>query len=604
MQQQATKDIAEIKAVIRRRKKAFTLAFVLILLAGSVTAFVLPPIYRSEATVLIEGQQIPEDFIKSTITGFVEERLQVITQQIMSRSKLTEIIERFNLYPEERRKYPLEQVLDKMRDDIELETINAEVKNPRTGRASTATIAFSISYEGKSPQTVQRVANELASLYLEENLKAREQRASATTAFFQQELKNLKKEIATLEKQISDFKKAHMGELPEFSEINLQTLSRLDRERDKIELELRSLRERKIYLEGQLTGVEPFLSVGTEQREVETDPATRLRFLRVKLTSLRSAYGDKYPDVKKVKKEIKQLEEDLGSATGGFETQKARLAELETELADLKSKAGDKHPDVVRLRREVKLLKEQIKDSRSGEGEGGQTASKEMPLARPDNPAYINLKTQLASTSLQIKALMQEQNKIKQKMESYQKKLENAPMVEKEYAKLQREYQSAKQSYSEIMTKLNEARVAQEMEETQRGERFTIVDPPQLPGNPYKPNRPAIILIGFVLALGAGVGLAAVREAADQSVKSVDELNRISKTQVLSMMPLVVTQKERRRKIIRRAIVCVAFLAMIGAALAWVHFYVMPLEIVWAKVGQRMSLMGFTAGQSLIGGGS
>lgn len=602
MQQQVTKDIAEIKGVIRRRKKAFTLAFVLIFLAGSVTAFVLPPIYRSEATVLIEGQQIPEDFIKSTITGFVEERLQVITQQIMSRSKLTEIIERFNLYPQERRKYPLEQVLDKMRDDIELETINAEVKNPRTGRASTATIAFNISYDGKSPPTVQRVANELASLYLEENLKAREQRASATTAFFQEELKNLKTEIATLEKRISDFKKAHIGELPEYNEINLQTLSRLERERDKIEMQLRSLREREIYLKGQLASVDPFLPVGAEKGEVETDPATRLRFLKVKLTSLRAAYGEKHPDVIKVKNEVEELERQVGSGAG-LEAQRRRLTELQDELATVGAKAGDKHPDVVRLKKEIKLLKQEITNTEDAAETGNASAGAKEPVeARPNNPAYINLKTQIASSRMEIQALLQETSKIKQKMESYQRKLESAPMVEKEYVRLQRDYQSAKQSYSEITSKLNEARVAQEMEETQRGERFTIVDPPQLPQNPFKPNRLAILLIGFVLALGAGVGLAAVREAADQSIKSAEDLARVSKAQVLSMMPLVVTQKERRRKITRRVFICVLLLAAIGAAVVWVHFYVMPLEVVWAKVGQRRSLLGFTAGKSLIGG--
>ncbi len=197
----------DLKGLIRRRKKSFVLSFLSVIFMAVLIAFVLPPIYLSQSTILIEDQQIPREYVQTTITGFVEERLQVITQQIMSRSRLMEIINRFNLYQEMRDRYTTEEIIGKMRDDIHLETISAEVMDRRTGRPTAATIAFTLSYEGKNPSTVQKVSNVLASFYLEQNLKSREQRASNTTIFLQQESDALKGQIDAIENKISEFKK-------------------------------------------------------------------------------------------------------------------------------------------------------------------------------------------------------------------------------------------------------------------------------------------------------------------------------------------------------------------------------------------------------------
>jgi len=577
-------EIQDLKGVVRRRKKSFFIPFILIFLLAGGIAFLLPPVYRSESTILIEGQQIPEDFVKTTITTYVEERLQVIKQQVMSRTKLLSIINQFNLYSEMREKYTIEEMVAKMRKAIKLETVSASVINPRTGRPSPATIAFTLSYEGREPSKVQKVANVLSSFFLEEDLKRREDLASATTEFLEQESENLKKQIHILEKKISEFKKVHIGELPEFSNVNLQAIARLERELDRIITRISTLKEQKIYLQAQIASVEPLKPIVTEQGKVTRNPKERLKALRLQLLSLQSTLSEKHPDIKKLKKEIKELEAQVGRSDDSV-AKVRRLSELEGQLAALKGKLGPKHPDVIKLSREVRGLSKEV------DGLLTEKSKTEVSDEKPDNPAYINLMTRITAVELEIESLLDERKKIEQRKGEYDGKIERAPLVEKEYLELTRDYENAKRKHSEIVSKLLTAKISQGMEQTQRGERFTIAEPAQLPEKPFKPNRIAIIVLGLVLALGSGVGLAAVREAVDHSVKTADELNSLTGVPVFSVISLVETEEERRARIIRRILLIATAIGVIVIALILVNQFIMPLDIIWAKVQRRLAMM-------------
>ena len=574
----------DLKGLIRRRKKSFVLSFLSVIFMAVLIAFVLPPIYLSQSTILIEDQQIPREYVQTTITGFVEERLQVITQQIMSRSRLMEIINRFNLYQEMRDRYTTEEIIEKMRDDIHLETISAEVMDRRTGRPTAATIAFTLSYEGKNPSMVQKVSNVLASFYLEQNLKSREQRASNTTIFLQQESDALKGQIDAIENKISEFKSAHIGELPEYNALNLQAITQLNRDVDHIEMQINSLKERKILLEGQIANVDPLSPIVTEEGKAMMHPGERLKYLRLQLISLQSALSEKHPDMKKLKKEIHELQQQVEESDASIEKVK-RLNALTGQLAAIKGKSGPKHPDVVRLSKEVEVLGKEVENIRA------EKVSQDLIEQKPDNPAYINLKTQIVSVEIQSTGLLEEKQQIEKEIAKYQRKIGNVPVVEKEFNKLIRDYENAKYKYNEIMAKLMEAKVAQGMEETQRGERFTIIDPGQLPEKPYKPNRLAILLIGFVLALGAGVGVSAVRENLDTSIKTAEELGQLTNVPVLSVISMMQSDEEVRARRIKWAVIILAAIGILVATLLIVHHFIMPLEIVWVKIQRRMMTM-------------
>jgi succinoglycan biosynthesis transport protein ExoP len=461
-------NINDIKGLIRRRILIFLLSSIPVFIIVAIITFILPPIYVSKSTILIESQQIPQEYVKSTVTGYIEERLQTITQRILSRSNLLKIINQFNLYPQMREKYATEVVIDKMRKDINLETVKA---GGRRGQATT--IAFTLSYEGKNPSIIQKVANVLASLYLEENLKKREAQATRTTDFLQQELDEIKEQIDEYGNKITEFKKTHIGNLPEHSSINVQAMERLSRDLDQMNMALTTLKERKVYLEGQIANADTLAPVIQEEQGkmvLGINPEERLKSLRLQLVSLRSSLSEKHPDIKKLKREISGLEIRVEEAKSSSEEAK-RLIDLKNRLITIKSRLGSQHPDVIKISKEVAALSKEIEKDKTNKSEYG------LAYKNPQNPAHSNLKTQIDTINLEMGQLIDGKNRIKKKMIDYQKRIENAPLIEKEYESLTTDYKNAKQKYNEIMSKLMEAKVARGMEETQHGERFTIIEP-------------------------------------------------------------------------------------------------------------------------------
>jgi uncharacterized protein involved in exopolysaccharide biosynthesis len=571
--------ITNIKGIIRRRKRVFIVVSLLIsLLIGSV-AFMLPPIYKSEARLRIEGQQISEEYVKSTFTSYVEERLQLITDKVLSRKNLAMLIAKYDLYPKAQEKLRPEELFVKMRDDINLTTEAVDTMDRKTGRAISATFAFTLSYEGKDPEKVHQVARDLTDLYVKEHSKTREKRATTTTEFFQKELNQIREEIQGFESRISQFKRDHIGELPENATLNLQRLAVLERELDQAEMLIRSLQERKMYLEGQLYSLEPLWA-----EDDEVDPEEYLTRIRLRLINLQTTRTEKHPDVIRLKKEISELEDQLERMDDMVALAK-RLKELEGQVTVLKGRLEPGHPDVIELTKEVALLSKELNAKR------GNVEWRRFAEQTPDNPAYVNVKIQIANVEAEIESAIKRKAEIKRSITEYQEKIGKTPLVEKEYNELTRDYEAAKQRYNEIKNKLMEAKVAEEMEQTQRGERFSLIDPPQLPEKPFKPERMAIVVVGFLLALGGGAGLAWALEYLDSSIKTADDISAITKVPVFSPIPLVVTEGERRSRPLRGAMWLVVGIGVIfGVALLTDH-YVMPLDALWEKIQSKFTVI-------------
>jgi uncharacterized protein involved in exopolysaccharide biosynthesis len=272
----------------------------------------LPDVYQSTATVLVECQQVPEEFVRSTVTSEIDIRLQSITRQIMSRSRLENLIERFGLYTKLRQQVPLEQVLERMRKDIHMDLQEAQQKSSR----ESATVAFAINYSGKNPQQVVQVTNALASFYIEENLKVREQQAAGTAEFLRVQLKETKTALEKQEQRLSQFREKYIGELPEQLQANLLTLALLNTQlRLNTDKQTRS-REQRALLTKQLAGLDGY-RVAVEPRVPAAVPAApdprvaQLEKLQQDLAVLRERYVERYPDVVQLKAEIEALEQHL-----------------------------------------------------------------------------------------------------------------------------------------------------------------------------------------------------------------------------------------------------------------------------------------------------
>jgi polysaccharide chain length determinant protein (PEP-CTERM system associated) len=336
------KTVADIFGILRRRKWNVVVPALAVFGLAAAAAFLLPRTYKSTTTILIEEQEIPREYVATNITSFADQRLQTINQRIMSTTNLIEVMNRFHLYQELKDRLTVDEIVEKMRKDIKFATISADVIDPRSGRPAQATIAFSVSYEGKSPETVQQVAAELASLYLQENLKTRERQSSETYKFMDEEMKDVQSKVAAVDAKIAQYKQKHLTSLPELAQLNQQSLDQVDRDLDRMQDQLRTLRERESYLIPQLAGIPP----DTSDREKEN-----LKELRAQLVELRSRYSDEYPDVIKTKVAIRDLETRLkesGRLVQGTKPDNPAYITLSSQLAGTRS--------------EIDSVKRQIKD--------------------------------------------------------------------------------------------------------------------------------------------------------------------------------------------------------------------------------------------------
>lgn len=295
----------DVIKIIKRRRWGIIVPAIAVFFLSLLVLLLWTPVYRSTSTILIEEQDIPREYVMATVTSFAEQRLQTINQRIMSTARLKEVIDHFNLYADKRDKLTTEEIIDSMRKkDIKFETITADVIDRQTGKPASATIAFSVAYEGKNPAVVQQVDNVLASLYLEENLKVMGQQTEGTSKFLEDEMKSVQADLAELEKKITAYKEKNPRDLPELYQFNLQSLDWIERNYSQLDDQLRTLREKESSLKTQLATIAP---------DTVRQDKDRLKELRVALVNLKTRYSDEYPDVIKTKAEIAELEKGLES---------------------------------------------------------------------------------------------------------------------------------------------------------------------------------------------------------------------------------------------------------------------------------------------------
>jgi len=348
-----TDTVLELGLAIWSRRQWLAVGVFALTLAGTASiATFLPDIYRSTATVLVERHQVPENFVRSSITGELETRLQTISQEILSRAKLETLIARLALYPDLGNRVPVEAVVEKMRRDIQLELKGVE--QLVSGRS--ATVAFNLSYRGREPETVAKVTNTLASFYVEENAKIRERQASQTTQFLKDQLAEAKKRVDEQEARVGDFRARHLGELPQQMVVNLATLERL-----QTQLHMNSVNQVRARDQRARQLAEPDASGA----QGASDPATtKLAKLKRQLLDLRTRFSDKYPDVIRVKSEIAILERELAEAKpdGSLAVDAAALGDPDSEIKSLKAEEQ-------RLRRDISTYQRRVENSPQREQE-------------------------------------------------------------------------------------------------------------------------------------------------------------------------------------------------------------------------------------------
>lgn len=502
--------------MVLRRKWLILIPFVVISFATVFYAVSLPPIYRSETTILVEPPQVPENYVQSTVTGSVQDRLNTISQQILSRTRLEGVIKELHLYSERLSKSSMEAVVNVMRK-------NTEIKVVRESRQRGATATFKLAFCGSDPATVQRVAQKLAMLYIEENLRVRENMARGTKDFMEKQLQEIEQDLRQLEEVLREFKQRYMGELPQQLEANLRSLDQLQQQKSSVLDSLRDAEDRQVLLEQQLQETPQYLTgSGTDQEDLH-----------------------------------RQLE-----------LKGQQLIELEARYTDL-------YPDVVRLKREIRDLEKRIASSRQSRRGEVQPESSSVV-----NPAYTRIKGQVDANELNVSNLRDEIGAIDWKMKSLQRRVENTPKREQELMILTRDYETIKRSYDSMMERKINAEIAENLEIRQKSEQFRILDPANYPQKPVRPNRLKILAMGLALGLGFGGGLAFVVEFMDRSFRTVEEVKEYFEIPVLGAIPVLATTEEIRRQKIRKIAFASFSMGFILTSILGAHLFIKRLDVL------------------------
>lgn len=571
-------NVRDLLEIVRRRRRPLLWGLGTVLATTLALALFLPPVYRSMATILIEQQEVPQDLIRSTVTSYADERVQVMSQRVMTSQNLLEIIRRYNLYPREQRRESREKLLERMRDAIHFRLVSADVIDPRSGVPRKATIAFTVSFDSQSPDLAVKVANELTSLYLNENITSRTQSAQDTAGFLNTESERLSARVAELEAGLANFKRDNLQSLPDLTPLNMQLLDRTEQQIRDAETELRSLNQQQVFLQAQLAQVRPNSVLVSESGERILSANDRLKLLRSTLASRQALYAPDHPDILRLEREIEGLQTQ-GNATLDINDLRRDADRVRGELGAAREKYSAEHPDVKRLERQLTSLESAI-----------VTASAQPPRAPAtsgDNPAYVQLQAQLSATVNNQAALQQKVAQLKALREQYERKIASSPVIEQRYRELSRDYEGAQLKYQEVRAKQMEATLAQNLESNRKGERFTLIEPPLPPEEPVSPNRWAILIIGLALALGAAAASAAASESLDTSIRGRKDLAQLWREPPLALVPLLVNDSDRQRLSRRTHIVLAVSAAGVLASLVLIHVAVRPLDVLWFTLMRR-----------------
>ena len=482
-------DFTEIKGIVRRRRWQFLVPFFCGWLLVWGASWVIPSTYRSGTLILVEQPSVPEKYVVSNIDLDIQHQLDSITQQILSRTRLLHIIDSLGLYPEDRKRKNPDELVEQMRKDIEIELSHGDDKKLS---------AFNIYYANRDPKMAQMATSELANLFITENLEQRQERSENTTKFLQDQLDQARTKLAAQEAKLRVFKDQHLGELPTQTQSNLQILTGLQSQLQANQDALNRAKQQNTYLESLVNqyramehGSKPSAGGPVGLAEVDKE----LDRLKAQLADLTSHYTDKHPDVRKTKEQIAQ-------------TEKMR----DRIVADINNRAKDPSP---------------------------APATPTIASLDPKTAPVLELESQLKANRLEIAnreaEIKDEQGKINQ----YQSRLNMAPVMEQQFADITRDYDQSKTDYEALLAKKNQSEMSTDLEKTQQGEHFRMLDPPNRPGRPYKPNRLQLCALGLMAGLVFGAGFAIGPEKLSGKIYSEREIKRLVPYDVIAEIPAI-----------------------------------------------------------------
>ncbi len=496
-----------------RRKWWIVTPLTLCLVFGVLYAQIAPKTYEASTLILVEPQRIPTNYVQPTVTESVQSRLRTITQEVNSRTNLERIIKDFNLYPDSRiRERGLKDVLrDRLRKllgrpvlkeedapKVPLMDLVEDLRKKIGVNVRGQGNAFEITFQWDNAETAAAVANAIASQFIEQNLKVREEMAMGTTAFLDAETQRLRKELEAREQALEKFKKENMGMLPDQLKSNLDILGQLKQELADLEKRVDMEKQQALMLQSQS-----------------------------------QAMAQSGPDMSSL------MVQDESVAMGGGE-----IDQLQQKLKELLTHYTERHPDVVALKRKIAKLEREAAEAQQASGTVKKKSTLDLGGFSGQDMFAMQMeqiKTRIADYEKQITAL-------KEQIALYKDRVEKTPEVELELTKLVRDYQTVQDRYVRLLAKKLDAQMAEELERRQKGEQFRVIDPAVAPDRPVKPDVRKVLAMALVAGLGLGCGLAYVRETLDPRFYSQEEVEAVTRCKVLVSIPLHRDEKPGKGK--------------------------------------------------------
>jgi polysaccharide chain length determinant protein (PEP-CTERM system associated) len=522
-------DLQRYLGVVRRRHLHFLLPLILGWLAVWGASWVLPVRYKSSTLILVEQPTMPKNYVEPNVNDDLQDRLQSITQQILSRTRLLMIIDKLHLYGGGHEKINPDEKVARMTKDIDIELVRDQ--------GGVKITAFRINYSARDPHIAQQVTSELTELFIDENLKVRQHESEDTTQFIASQLENARAGLAEQEGKVREFQANHEGALPSQQASNLQILSGLQSQLQNEQDALNTAKQQRVYLQSlieQYRGLHGTLRAadGTPTGLPEIDQ--ELERLKAKLADLSSHYTNRYPEVQSVKDQIAKTEK--------------RRQELAAELNNKGN--GSQQP------------------TDRGAAHDGEGASQSAPA--------LQLQGQLQANQSEISNREQSITGLKARINEYQGRLNEEPAVEQQLADLTRGYDQSKADYDSLLKKKNESEMATSMEHMQQGERFTIIDPPSLPLKPSFPNRLKFCGIGLGVGLALGLIVAGGFEVLDDRLYIEKEIKALLPVAILSEIPEIQVPSDKRISMKKKALgwsmaALVVTTILVGSAYTYLH---------------------------------
>lgn len=522
----------DLLAILWRRKWAVIVPFVLVTVATVLVSRTLPDRYRSETLMLVVPQRVPESYVRATVTTRLEDRLRSIQQQILSRTKLEQIILDADLYPELRKRLPMEDVVELMRANVKVETVRGD--------------AFRVTFTSESPKKAMEVAARLAFVFVEESKMDRAVLAESTTDFLQSQLEDARRRLVDAEKKKADFQRRYSGALPSEQASNLTVLHNLELQVQALLDSTSRDKDRRLFLERTLADLEAEaqtlraapagMAADTAAGLVGTTPADQLEAARKTLRSLEVRLKPEHPDVVYMKRIIRDLEAKVAAEVS---------AEPSARPAGPPARA--RTPEEMALQRRVQETQQEL----------------------------ANVQIQLASKA-------EEEKRLRGRIAALQARIAATPGLEAEYTGLTRDYETLQGGYATLLGKYEDAKAAAALEERQIGEQFKQLDPARLPESPVSPNRFLINLMGALAGLGLGLGLVGFLEYRDNALRTEEDVLLVLSLPVLAAIPFIETSRDRARQRRRRMI------GLAGAA-AVALLIAGSAIVVWAVGVQRVT---------------